>query len=100
MGMLLVDVISPLGVIGITTSRTSGVVAPCGETGGEPQLPLLTYDFLRTSSDEWPRWRFGAADAERTSDHRTLASSWAHDQRPVNRTSSRDHRMGAPVSIR
>jgi hypothetical protein len=36
MGLLLVDVISPLGVIGITMSRTSGVVAPCGETGGEP----------------------------------------------------------------
>jgi len=36
MGLLLVDVMSPLGVIGITTSRTTCVVTPCGETGGEP----------------------------------------------------------------
>jgi hypothetical protein len=32
----LVDVMSPLGVIGITTSRTTCAVTPCGETGGEP----------------------------------------------------------------
>jgi len=34
--LLLIDVMSPLGVIGITTSRTTCAVTPWGETGGEP----------------------------------------------------------------